>query len=41
MIKAALLRPDQRKEQCALIAALYVVLDRAFTALERGALPGL
>jgi hypothetical protein len=41
MVGAGLLRPDQRKDTYAVIAALYAVLDRAFAVLKRGVLPEL
>ena len=38
MVSAGLLRAEQSKDRFAVIAALYVTLDRAFAALEAGAL---
>ena len=39
MVAASVLCAEQRHDTGAVIAALYRVLDRAFAALEAGALP--
>jgi hypothetical protein len=38
LVSAGLLRADQSKDRYSILAALYTVLDRAFTALAQGKL---